>query len=107
MQTVDNRGWEEQFRERQVRALEAIAASLAKLTARPVDYARDPQPPPVVEARWMLTGCGCVANAEQTQILRPCQWHDDWGRATYGLKLLGPRKPSGVMIGANDEPAPR
>jgi len=31
------------FEARQVLALEAIAAALA---ARPVDYARDPQPPP-------------------------------------------------------------
>jgi len=34
------------FEARQVLALESIAASLATLTTRPVDDARDPPPPP-------------------------------------------------------------
>jgi len=26
----------------------------------------------------MLTCCGCVANAEQTEIVTPCQLHAQW-----------------------------
>lgn len=42
----------------------------------------------------MLTACGCVANPEQTQILTPCQLHDQWARATYAVTVTRvPRRP--------------
>lgn len=41
----------------------------------------------------MLTCCGCLANPEQTQILTPCQLHDQWARATYAPKAWGGDAP--------------
>ena len=61
----------------------------------------------------MLTGCGCVANAEQTQILRPCQLHAEWA-IDYAAKLHqlaiaddARRGRTGEQVRAMEGPAPR
>jgi hypothetical protein len=42
----------------------------------PPGAAASPQVRPMV--------CACVADRDETTILRPCGLHDQWARATYG-----------------------
>ena len=45
----------------------------------------------------MLTCCGCVANAEQTQILTPCQLHAAWAK-TYAAQTWGDDDPTRRLL---------